>query len=384
MRSGLAKTQSVLNMRTSARRTGLCWEATRAPRWTRIPQAWAAWAAQAGLLRARPQSEKSQGVWGAAPPKSNPLKTDSETTKTDGKKSLSFLAHAAFHAEPVHSHYGLAFQPKPPWYLAVQDDLRAFLMRPRNWTVQVSGTPGTPVVVGYEVDRSRTGLLRGVVPTNFTVRVRRRLYLAVKNVGTTNADLGAGCGGVGYGETCLPPLYGCWIQVDQAAAGGANYDRVTLFPNDWPETLPPGMTESEAKTHDFARELHEARLRAFQAAVAKDPEDQPALLGLAKEAHALKNAAAAEAAYQALLASGPPHRVSLNEKAWWYAEDGGTNLDRAYELALKAQAEDPRSEEIVDTVGWVLFKRGDYEQALRVMRSISKSYVDGVPDIQNS
>lgn len=43
----------------SIRRIGLCWEATRAPQWTRIPQAWAGSPAQAGLLRARHQSEKS-------------------------------------------------------------------------------------------------------------------------------------------------------------------------------------------------------------------------------------------------------------------------------------------------------------------------------------
>ena len=43
----------------SIRRIGLCWEATRAPRWTRKPQAWAISVAQAGLLRVRSQSEKS-------------------------------------------------------------------------------------------------------------------------------------------------------------------------------------------------------------------------------------------------------------------------------------------------------------------------------------
>src|SRR3989304_9417600 len=41
------------------RRIGLCWEATRAPRRTRKPQAWAISVAQAGLLRVRRQSEKS-------------------------------------------------------------------------------------------------------------------------------------------------------------------------------------------------------------------------------------------------------------------------------------------------------------------------------------
>src|SRR5271169_3264672 len=64
----LASNWSVLESWVSARRIGLCWEATRAPRWTRIPQAWAVAAAQAGLLRDRPQSEKSQGVRGTASP----------------------------------------------------------------------------------------------------------------------------------------------------------------------------------------------------------------------------------------------------------------------------------------------------------------------------
>jgi hypothetical protein len=43
----------------SIRRIGHCWEATRAPGWTRNPQAWAIAVAQAGLLRVRSQSEKS-------------------------------------------------------------------------------------------------------------------------------------------------------------------------------------------------------------------------------------------------------------------------------------------------------------------------------------
>ncbi len=43
----------------SIRRIGLCWEATRAPRGTRKPQAWAISVGQAGLLRIRYQSEKS-------------------------------------------------------------------------------------------------------------------------------------------------------------------------------------------------------------------------------------------------------------------------------------------------------------------------------------
>src|ERR1035441_7436457 len=56
---GLASGWEVIESQVSARGIGLCWEATRARWWTRIPQAWAVSAAQAGLLRDRPESDKS-------------------------------------------------------------------------------------------------------------------------------------------------------------------------------------------------------------------------------------------------------------------------------------------------------------------------------------
>jgi hypothetical protein len=121
--TGLAKTQNVLNMKLSIRRIGLCWEATRAPRWTRIPQAWAALVAQAGLLRARQQSEKSTGLCGRASSNSKALKTKSKTSTNAGKKSVSLLSHAAFHAEPVHFLVSLIC----PWLFGL--GYRLFLIR---------------------------------------------------------------------------------------------------------------------------------------------------------------------------------------------------------------------------------------------------------------
>src|SRR5205809_2656177 len=70
MTQGLATRDGSIDFGVSTRRVGLCWEATRAPRWTRIPQAWAERSAQAGLLRDRQECEKSQGVWGTASPMS--------------------------------------------------------------------------------------------------------------------------------------------------------------------------------------------------------------------------------------------------------------------------------------------------------------------------
>src|SRR5439155_17792162 len=88
----LPGSESSLKLRASTRRIGLCWEATRAPWWTRIPQAWAAQVAQAGLLRDRQQSEKSQG-FGDGVPESFP---DQTKTRTRGKSALAFSANRRF------------------------------------------------------------------------------------------------------------------------------------------------------------------------------------------------------------------------------------------------------------------------------------------------
>lgn len=92
-REGLEKWRGLISSPAFARRMGLCWEATRAPRWTRIPQAWAALVAQAGLLRDRQQSEKSQGVWGTEFSIRFP---DQTKTKTRGKSALAFWTNRRF------------------------------------------------------------------------------------------------------------------------------------------------------------------------------------------------------------------------------------------------------------------------------------------------
>ena len=95
MTQGLATRDGAIDFGVSTRRVGLCWEATRAPRRTRIPQAWAERSAQAGLLRDRQECEKSQGVWGTASLKSFPHQIETETT-TGGKSELALSANRRF------------------------------------------------------------------------------------------------------------------------------------------------------------------------------------------------------------------------------------------------------------------------------------------------
>ena len=91
----LAKRWRTIGSRVSIWRIGQCWEATRAPRWIRIPQAWAAAVAQAGLLRDRQECEKSQGVWGTESLKSFPHQIETETT-TGGKSELALSVNRRF------------------------------------------------------------------------------------------------------------------------------------------------------------------------------------------------------------------------------------------------------------------------------------------------
>lgn len=185
---------------------------------------------------------------------------------------------------PKPSHFvpyrrSVSRKPAKSLYSAVRAYLEPRLFAPaRDWKVEVSGTTGTHIVVGYEVDRSRTGIFRGIVPTNFTVRGRHCLYCAVKNVGNTTAQFGfmvsdAGRGGGRQPGTLYPPFYGFSFQADRYAGGGVRGGDATLSPPDWPETLPPGITRQAAARHDFTKELHEARVREYEAMVAKAPSD---------------------------------------------------------------------------------------------------------------
>ncbi len=281
----------------------------------------------------------------------------------------------------------------PSFYSAVRAYFEQRVFAPaRDWNVELSGTAGTPLLVGYELDRSRTGIFRGVVPTNFTVRGRHCLYCAVKNVGNTTTQVGfmvldAGGGGGRQPGPLYPPFYGFSFQTDRYAGRGVRGGDTTLSPPDWPESLPPGMTRQEAVRYDFTKELHEARVREYDARVAKAPSDVRALCGLAQEHRAFTNYVAAEAAYAKLFIADCSDAIFLNNTICDYVEKGGTNLNRAYEAALKAQTLGLQDQAngsyfapfIVDTVGWILIKQGYYEQGLAVLQPLKQ-----LPELQGT
>jgi tetratricopeptide (TPR) repeat protein len=117
----------------------------------------------------------------------------------------------------------------------------------------------------------------------------------------------------------------------------------------------------------------------LQAQLAKAPNAQ-ALLTLALLYERTGNFPQARDVYEKLLAINPNFVLVLNNLAYLYTEHLN-NLDKAYELARKARDVQPQDPAVADTLGWVLYKRGDYQQALSLLQESAEKAPDN-PEIQ--
>jgi tetratricopeptide (TPR) repeat protein len=117
----------------------------------------------------------------------------------------------------------------------------------------------------------------------------------------------------------------------------------------------------------------------LEAQLAKTPSAQ-ALLTLALLYERTGKFPQARDVYEKLLAVNPNFVLVLNNLAYLYAEHLN-NLDKAYELARKARDAQPQDPAIADTFGWVLYKRGDYQQALSLLQDSAEKAPDN-PEIQ--
>jgi tetratricopeptide (TPR) repeat protein len=77
--------------------------------------------------------------------------------------------------------------------------------------------------------------------------------------------------------------------------------------------------------------------------------------------------------YQEVLALDPAAVIASNNLAWIYA-DAGTNLDAALALSQAAVAKAPDTPELMDTLGWVYYKKNLPELAIPLFaRSVEKA-----------
>jgi tetratricopeptide (TPR) repeat protein len=145
------------------------------------------------------------------------------------------------------------------------------------------------------------------------------------------------------------------------------------------------FTHAEAdllKAVELDPKLEEAYLLLAQVYVASNRQEEaiaklnafveknktvPALMQLAQIQLQQKNFAAARDAYEKLLSVAPNFPLALNNLAVLYSEHLG-QADKAYDLAKRAREAAPNEPRLADTLGWILFKKGDYDNALRLLQ----------------
>ncbi len=113
----------------------------------------------------------------------------------------------------------------------------------------------------------------------------------------------------------------------------------------------------------------------LEALLSKSPNDTSALMTLGLVYEQMKDYPKERDAYEKLLAIKPDFAPALNNLAYIYTERLN-DLNKAYDLARKAHELQPQDAAAADTLGWVLYKRGVYQQALTILQEAAEKAPD--------
>jgi tetratricopeptide (TPR) repeat protein len=116
-----------------------------------------------------------------------------------------------------------------------------------------------------------------------------------------------------------------------------------------------------------AGRLEEARQEAV-AFVERVGPGFSVLNGVAGVFHGAGDIETAERFYREALEAAPENAMTLNNLAYMFA-DANIRLDEAETLARQALELNPGAGFILDTLGWTLYRRGDYQGALNLIRT---------------
>ena len=114
--------------------------------------------------------------------------------------------------------------------------------------------------------------------------------------------------------------------------------------------------------------------------ITKQPNNLSLLMFAAEIQSDQKDYAASAATYEKILAVNPQYSPALNNLAWLYSDSLG-DLDKAYTLAQHARRLLPNDPSTADTLGWILFKQGNYTSALSLFQQ-SAAGLPNDPEVQ--
>jgi tetratricopeptide (TPR) repeat protein len=134
----------------------------------------------------------------------------------------------------------------------------------------------------------------------------------------------------------------------------------------WNSTLAIGLWEIQQKENHTAEALQ--TLDHLRAAAAKDPDLLYTISGLYTR---MKQNDRSEQVLQQVIKLDPTFAGANNDLGYVWAE-AGKNLEAAESLARKALQAEPDNPSFLDSVGWVLYKRGKFAAAEELLRRAAK------------
>ena len=132
-------------------------------------------------------------------------------------------------------------------------------------------------------------------------------------------------------------------------------------------------------TYLAANRLPQA-IAALEDLLSKRSDNAQPLMVLAQTYERMNDFPKARDSYERLLKVNPDSPFALNNLAYLYSERLD-QLDKAYNLAHKAKGLLPADPVIADTLGWILYKKGDYQKALTSLQE-SAIRLPNNPEVQ--
>ncbi len=129
-----------------------------------------------------------------------------------------------------------------------------------------------------------------------------------------------------------------------------------------------------------ARRAEAATRSRIESLLAKRPEDELAAVVAAQFFTESNDHAKARDVFLRLLEAKPNATVALNNLASLYDEKLNES-DRALEVARKARNLEPASPVVADTLGWILYRRKEYQEAAALLEESSNG-IPNNPEVQ--
>ena len=133
------------------------------------------------------------------------------------------------------------------------------------------------------------------------------------------------------------------------------------------------LAADAAEPHEMLAQVYgaggqtEKAIASLRAAAERNPRNIDVLMALASHHERQKDFAASRELYDKILAVNPRHGPALNNLAYLHAEHLG-DLAKAQELAQRAREVLPNDPMIADTLGWIMYRQGQYTWALALLQ----------------